>query len=305
MGISLIDAQMLQQGLGSMAQAQRRDNERGLLQQVTGMMGQDEAVSMQQLMDIAKEAPDPMGFVNNLPALLQLQHQQVMRGAGGMIAKMLDDGNFSPEEFKAIDDKFKLGPENIFRLVKEVNAVLQRERAKYAIKEGPNGGYAYIPEQPGQGPAIPVQGLPEPQEEAPEQWGEIKQMGRSLLQQNKKSGKWQKISELPMADMSEADARERISQIQNAKAKLEQGTSVLQGYLQQFPQLAQGKNAQMIQGILSGQSITPATKQRLYDAWDQEEQYLRQKFLKPDVSPIDTNAPKGLFTDEDEFLLFK
>jgi hypothetical protein len=115
--------------------AQRKRQE-GLLSQASEVLQQPGGGSFQDLMAVAREAPDPMNFMNNLTQLQQLRKYEIMQKAGSKIARMLDDGKFSADELRQIDEEFQLGPANIARLAKMVQGVINPQKEGYTLSPG-------------------------------------------------------------------------------------------------------------------------------------------------------------------------
>ena len=103
--------------------------------------------------------------------------------------------------------------------------------------------------------------------------------------EEKRSPKWK--PEGKSSDEKEKQARKRISQIQKAKAKLEQGEGALQAFLQSNPGLVSDTDDPamkgVIQSVLDGEFISRETKRRLYEAWEEEERFLRQEYVKTEL----------------------
>lgn len=316
------DYQMLQQGIQAWQPYASRVQNSRLLEQAAGAMNQPTAtgqmtvpasvggggqtmgsnmrptgpqgLTTEKIMQIAKGSNNPWGMVQNLGLLKQMKAKEVIAEAGKDIMQKYREkgGRLTQEDLADTGERFGLGAEGMARLIKMLRS---------------SGAIAPEPEQYTLSPGEVRYSGPRPMAVNPDRGntpdiGEtrsFKKGSRIVYQEYTKDG-WRNLSSAPRKisadNMTETKARKRISQIQKAKAKLEQGEGALQAFLKSNPGLAQSSEdpamQSAIQSILGGKSISPETKEALYEAWEDEEKYLRQEYVKTELNPED---PLGLF----------
>lgn len=311
------DFQMMQQGLSPWKRFAQERKTRGLLSQMEQALGKGN-LTEERIMEIAKESNDPMNIMNNMGMLSGLNAKKLMEQAGRDMIRAVEGTDKTPAgeidygDLAEIGMKHKLGPENTARLIKQLSSVgaIPSLTQKYTFTNKETGQTVEdVSMSSPLGKALHKSEKWTVGEYPSEYWkqkfreedkipitntktGLVKEMPESKARNFVKRNPVWKIGEYESTaakrkfggpSMTEAEARKRISEINKTKAKLEQGTSALRGFLNSNPEIARNTDdpvvQQGIQSLLSGEAISKETKEKMYRAFDEEEQYLRKNFL--------------------------